>query len=243
MTAERQTQPEPAVDADPAAVFRDLAELVYGGDDYTEMYQALCDAALQLVDGCDHASIMLEKNGRIRTVAATDLVARSIDELEHEIREGPCVDAIHEEAAQLDTDLARGCTWPRLGERIVAATPVRSMAGFRLLVDNRKVGALNLFSDRAHGLTEHSVDQAALLAAFASVSLMAAARKEQAETLREGLESNRAIGKAIGLMMAFHKVTDEEAFELLRKASQDMNLKLSDVAGQVVHHHNQRPRP
>ena len=242
MTAERQSPIEPAAEVDPAAVFRDLAELVYDGEDRSEMHQALCDAALALVDGCDHASIMLESNGRIRTAAATDHVARRIDELEHEIGEGPCVDAIYEEAAQLDTDLSTECTWPRLGERIVEETPVRSMAGFRLLVDNRKVGALNLFSDRPYGLTGRSVDQAALLAAFASVSLMASARKEQAETLREGLESNRAIGKAIGLMMAFHKVTDDDAFELLRKASQDMNLKLRDVAGQVVHHHNQRPK-
>jgi AmiR/NasT family two-component response regulator len=70
---------------------------------------------------------------------------------------------------------------------------------------------------------------------------MAATHKEQARTLRDGLTSNREIGKAIGLMMAFHKVGDEEAFEILRKASQDMNLKLSEVAGQVVHHHNRRP--
>lgn len=242
MTAERQSPIEPVADADPAAVFRHLAALARDGDDDTQMYLALCDAALQLVDGCDHASIMLARNGHARTAAASDDIAHRIEELEHEIGEGPCMDAIHEEAAQLDTNLATGCTWPGLGRRIVAETPVRSMAGFRLLVDNRKVGALNLFSDRPYGLTERSVDQAALLAAFASVSLMAAARKQQAETLAEGLESNRVIGKAIGLMMAFHKVTDDGAFDLLRKASQDMNLKLSEVAGQVVHHHNQRRR-
>lgn len=243
MTAERQQPIVPADETAPAAVFRSLAELVYAGDGLDEMYEGLCMAALHLVDGCDHASLMLERNGQLRTAGASDAVARRIDELEREIREGPCVDAIFDEAAQLDQDLATECTWPRLGERIVAETPVRSMAGFRLLVDNRKVGALNLFSDRPHGLTEASVDQAALLVAFASVAMIAASRKEQAQTLREGLESNRQIGKAIGLMMAFHKVTDEQAFDLLRKASQDMNLKLSDVAGQVVHHHNQRPTP
>ena len=63
----------------------------------------------------------------------------------------------------------------------------------------------------------------------------------QARTLREGLDSNREIGKAVGLMMAFHKVGDDDAFDILRKASQDMNLKISEIAGQIVHHHNQRP--
>jgi GAF domain-containing protein len=240
VTAERHQPLSPEDAADPAAVFRGLAALVYASDDFDEMYQAVCDAALVLVDGCHHASIMLGRNGNLRTAAATDDIARHIDTLEREIGEGPCVDAIHEEAAQLDADLTSDSTWPGLGERILSETPVRGMAGFRLLVDNRKVGALNLFSDQVHRLTDASVDQAALLAAFASVALIAASRQEQAETLREGLDSNRQIGKAIGLMMAFHKVTDDEAFQLLRKASQDMNLKLSDVAGQVVHHHNQR---
>jgi GAF domain-containing protein len=228
-------------DADPASVFRHLARLVYDGDDYGEMYQAICEAAVRLVDGCHHASIMLEQKGRITTAAATDDTARHIDWLEREVGEGPCVDAIHEETAQLDGDLSRTSTWMKLRERVVDETPVRGMAGFRLVVDDRKVGALNLFSDTPDGLTETSLDQAVVLAAFASVVLIAAAHQEQARTLRDGLASNREIGKAIGLMMAFHRVDDEQAFDILRKASQDMNLKLSEVAGQIVDHHNQRP--
>ncbi len=228
-------------DADPATVFRDLARLVYDGDDYEEMYQAVCDAAVHLVDGCHHASIMLEQRGHITTAAATDDIAREVDRLEQETEEGPCVDAIHEETAQLDADLTSASTWPLLRERVVEETPVRGMAGFRLVVDDRKVGALNLFSDHPGALTETSVDQAAVLAAFASVALIAASHQEQARTLRDGLASNREIGKAIGLMMAFHKVDDEQAFAILRKASQHMNLKLSEVAGQIVDHHNQRP--
>jgi len=39
-------------------------------------------------------------------------------------------------------------------------------------------------------------------------------------------------------MMAFHKIPDDAAFEILRKASQDMNIKLTEVAHQVIHHHN-----
>ena len=38
--------------------------------------------------------------------------------------------------------------------------------------------------------------------------------------------------------MAFHKITDDEAFDMLRKASQDMNIKLAEVAREVVAHHN-----
>lgn len=241
MTLERDPRLERAAGGTPGAMFRGLADLVYAGDDYPQMYQAICDAALGLVAGCHHASLMIEHHGRLLTAAATDDIARRIDGFEREIGEGPCVDAIKEDTAQLDRDLTAGSAWPLLRDRIVAETPVRSMAGFRLVVDQRKVGALNLFSDDPHGLTEESVDQATVLAAFTSVALIAATHQEQARTLREGLASNREIGKAVGLMMAFHKVGDDAAFEILRKASQEMNVKLGQVARQVVDHHNQRP--
>ena len=77
-----------------------------------------------------------------------------------------------------------------------------------------------------------------MLASFITVRWSASQERQDAQTLKAGLESNREIGKAMGLMMAFHKITDDEAFEMLRKASQDMNIKLAEVARQVVEHHN-----
>lgn len=241
MTTHNEPRITQAAAGAPGAVFDGLARLVYAADSYAEVYQAICEAALQLVDGCDHASLMVEEHGHLVTAGATDDTARLVDQLEREVAEGPCVDAIREDAAQLDDDLTTASTWPALRERVVAETPVRAMAGFRIVVDDRKVGALNLFGDVPGGLTASSVDQGAVLAAFASVALMSAARQEQARTLREGLASNREIGKAVGLMMAFHKVDDQEAFDILRRASQEMNVKLSEVARQVVDHHNRRP--
>lgn len=241
MTTQNEPRIRQAADGAPGAVFDGLARLVYAAETYVDVYQAICDAALHLVDGCDHASLTLSEHGDLVTAAATDETARFVDRIEREVGEGPCVDAIHEEAAQLDSDLTDGSVWPALRERVLAETPVRSAAGFRIVVDDRKVAALNLFGDAPGTLDERSVDQAAVLAAFASVALTSATREEQARTLREGLASNREIGKAVGLMMAFHKVDDEQAFDILRRASQEMNLKLSEVARQVVDHHNQRP--
>jgi AmiR/NasT family two-component response regulator len=115
---------------------------------------------------------------------------------------------------------------------------VRAVAGFRIIAGDQKIGALNLFSDQANGMSAASADQAIVLAAFASVAVSALHGKKEARTLAAGLESNREIGKAIGLLMAFHKISDAAAFDLLRKASQDMNIKLAEVAREVVAHHN-----
>ena len=111
------------------------------------------------------------------------------------------------------------------------------MAGFRLRQGGEKVGALNVFSDTAGALTAHSLDQAIMLTAFASVTLAALERGEEATTLRRGLESNREIGKAVGLLMATHDIDDDRAFEMLAKVSQEMNVKVAEVAAQVVAHH------
>lgn len=226
--------------ADPATVFASLARIVYAPNNVDDVLGELCRAAPLVVPGCDHASLMLRGSDRFSTVAASSETARAIDEAEIEIGEGPCMDAILDEAAQFDPDLTTNSAWPRLAEWVLAHTPVRGSLGYRLVIDGDKAGALNLFSETPDGLTTAAVDEAAIFAAFASVSVSATRHNERAETLRAGLESNREIGKAVGLMMAFHKISDDEAFQMLRKASQDLNLKLADVAREVLDHHRSR---
>lgn len=223
-----------------AELFGRLAELVYKSDSYEEISRALCDAAPRLVPGCDHASLMLGQEHRYRTAAASDDVAHRIDELERDLRTGPCVDAITDEAFQLDPDLTRESQWPELAERVLAETTVRGVTAFRMMVADSKVGALNLFSDTPGAFTPETASEGAVLAAFAAVMLTAGEQREEARTLREGLHSNREIGKAVGLLMAGHKVNSAEAFGILRKASQDMNLKIGVVAEEIVQYHENR---
>ena len=216
-------------------VFRQMSALIYAGADSGSIHQALVDAAARLVEGCTRASLLVRARDRFVTAASTDDVARRIDQIELEVGEGPCVDAIVAEAYQHDADLTDGTSpWPRFCERIVAETPVRSAIGYRLLLDGDKIGALNLFADVPGGLTEKSADTGAVIASFASVALMAIRAREEAATLRQGLSSNREIGKAVGLLMAAHHISGQEAFELLRNTSQELNMKLAQVASQVI---------
>ncbi len=216
------------------AAFAALADRIYASSSSAQVYQAIVDTAVDVVTGCDHSCIMLVSAGVVSTAAASDAVAAAIDEYERAIGEGPCLDAILEETAQVDPDLSSGSPWPRLAEQVVAVTPVRGMIGFRLLVDGRKAGALNLFSDTRGGFTLESVNQASILASFASVALMTLGAREEAGHLSKALTSNREIGKAVGLLMAAHKVPQERAFEILNSTSQNLNMKLADVAAKVV---------
>lgn len=217
-----------------SAVFDALAAVVYGRSDVPAVLQAIAAAAVPLIPGCDHATIAMMIKGEFTTVAASDEIGRRVDGFEREVGDGPCVDAIVEDAFQVDADITVNCQWPRLAELVIAHTPVRGMIGYRLLIDGRKSGALNIFSDTAGALTTESADAGAVLAAFASVAVTAAVNHERAEQLQRGLESNREIGKAIGLLMAAHQIDSDAAFELLRTTSSRMNIKLADIAARVV---------
>jgi len=233
-------RPDGILLAPAAEAFNALAAVVYASETLEEIYDTLVRIAVEVIDGCDHASIMRKgTDGGFQTVAATDETARIIDKLEQLHRDGPCLDAIVEDAAQFEDDLtAPDARWPSFSREVVRLTPVRSAAGFRIIAGEEKIGALNLFSDRVGGMSGRSSDQAMVLAAFASVAVSTLHHRMEARSLVQGLASNREIGKAIGLLMAFHKVSDTVAFGMLRKASQDMNIKLAEVAREVVEHHN-----
>ena len=219
--------------------FEALAELVHSSADADQVHHAVCRLAPSLVAGCAHASLMLLENGRPRTAAWSDAVAAQVDALEIEVGEGPCLDAILTEQAELVPDMRTGGPWPALAVAVLARTPVRGAAAFRLVIDGQKVGSLNLFADEPGALDDSSAEQGAVLSAFASVALSAVQQRERADTLQRGLVSNREIGKAVGLLMAYYKVTAADAFERLRRTSQDLNIKLVEVARQVVTHHDQ----
>jgi transcriptional regulator with GAF, ATPase, and Fis domain len=220
--------------ADPATVFAALAEIIYQGADAHEMYAAICVAATLIVPGCDHASLLMRDNDRYITVGASSRLAAHIDEIERRAGDGPCIDAIEEEAPQIDTDLTTASQWPKLAAVLLAETPVRGTMGFRLLVDKRKDAALNLFSEKPNTFDTEAAGRAAVLASFASVALNAVAKGEDAASLRRGLLSNREIGKAVGMLMLLNDLTEDEAFDLLRRHSQSLNIKLADVARKVI---------
>jgi ANTAR domain len=227
--------------ADPGTVFAALAEIIYQGSDANEMYAAICVAATLTVRGCDHASLLVRDGDRYITVGASDRLAQQIDELERRAGDGPCIDAIEEETPQIDPDLTTPSLWPQLAAVLVAETPVRGAMGFRLLVDKRKGAALNLFSDTAKLFDTESAGRAAVLAAFASVAINAVSKGEDAASLRRGLLSNREIGKAVGMLMLLHEMSEDDAFDLLRRHSQGLNIKLADVARAVIETRGQLP--
>jgi GAF domain-containing protein len=223
---------------DAAEAFTQLARMVYRGASFDEIYGAVCTTAVSVVPGCDHACVTtMSGDGEAVCEAASDEIARLVDKLERETGEGPCLDAITEERFELDSDITESAAWPTLATQVLAATPVRGMMGYRIRVGERKIGALNLLSDTPGAFTADSANVGVMVAALASVALTAAAEQQNAESLRNALDNSREIGKAIGILMATNNLGDEEAFDVLRRASNQLNMRLSAVARRVVTEH------
>lgn len=214
--------------------FDELARELRGARSREAVYQAICDHAVRLIDGCDRAAIGVLDGERFTSAAATDDVMRRIDRLQDQLREGPCLESSADENIHIDNDITVESRWPRLAQLVVRETPVRAMLAVPLVHEGRRTGALNAFADRPHAFTDESVGQAAILASFASVALAGAAQAERAEQLAEGMQTNREIGAAVGILMATHRINQEQAFALLAQASQRLNRKLRDIARGVV---------
>lgn len=224
----------------PPGVFASLAEIAREASTPKEMHAAICVAATLTVPGCDHASLMICRDGVYRTAAVSDSIARKVDKLELALGSGPCLDAIEERAAQIQTDLTTDSRWPLLANRVLAETPVRGALSVQLPVDRERAGALNLFSDRANAFDERSVECALVLGAFATIATNSVAQAEDVASLRRGLASSREIGKAIGMLMVLNNVSDDAAFGMLRRTSQETNVKLADVAADIVRTRSRR---
>jgi len=225
-----------STDGDPAVEgsFNALAAALRAGTPGDDEYQSIAQWSVRLVPGCDHASVSVLRDGKFVTLGASDDVARQIDDLEREVGEGPCLDAILEERPQHDPDITDRATWPELAQRAIAETPVRSVLAFRLIHEGAKSGALNLFGDAPNSLDEESVAQGTIMSAFASVAISMASERRRATNLAIALDTNREIGKAVGLLMAEHNIGSQQAFEILRHASQVMNRKVRELAHEIV---------
>jgi hypothetical protein len=205
--------------------FRSIAERVYRGDESEAVLGDIVALVARVVPGADHVSLStLQPDDTLVTRAATDDVAHHMDRLESLAKEGPCLDSIEQDSVQRAPDIARDTPWPRLSELVLAETSVRGMLGYQLLTGGRS--ALNLFSDEVGVFTDAVADEGALLAGFASVALTAVERREDADALRNRLGEDRELGKAVGLIMAAHRVPEHEAVRRLASASHIANERL-----------------
>jgi hypothetical protein len=215
-----------------AAEFAELAAEIRNHGTETAPWRGIGQLAVEHVPGCTWASVSDLQPGRGRSFGASDPVAAYLDQLQFELGEGPCLHSVAADASVLSADLRAERRWPRFVRRACAQTPLRSVLAIRL--PGREASAMTFYARQPAAFDDASVAAASILAAHAAGLLVVGETSERSRNLEIALRSNRQIGMAIGVLMAHHKITEEEAFTLLRVASQSLHRKLRDIASDVA---------
>lgn len=188
---------------------------------------------LRQIPGARWASITQRRAQRLFvTVAASDGVARHVDEVQYELGDGPCLRAVDGIVVAADASALRA-TWPEFARRVVADTPVRSVLS-QPLDAGAALGTLNVYFDGEDGCARSALSAAAGVAADCGVALAAVQERVRADNLAVALDSSRRIGAAIGIVMALSRCTYEQAFETIRNASQRTQRKMRDLAEDII---------
>ncbi|MEU6852185.1 GAF and ANTAR domain-containing protein [Actinacidiphila alni] len=212
-----------------------LARDLLAQESVDDTLDRVTSSATELVEGCDIAGILLLRGEEGRTLAPTDPLATECDRLQQDVGQGPCFDAARGSVpggvyriADL-TDERQRARWPLFTPR-AHDLGVAGMMGFLLFTEDGDFGALNMYSRTVGAFTEASQTAAWLLASHAAVALAGAHNRAQ---LEQAVATRHVIGEAMGILMVGSRLTESEAFDALRRRSQEKNVKLRAVAEHV----------
>ncbi|WP_077801677.1 GAF and ANTAR domain-containing protein [Streptomyces sp. JHA26] len=190
-------------------------------------------AATELVEGCDESGILVLSGSKVRSLAPTGQLVVDSDRLQERLGEGPCFDAARTKTGERVyriTDFTREePRWPAFVPQ-AHDLGVGSMMGFLLYTEDEELGALDLYSRKPGAFTENSETAGWLLASHAAVALAGARTHAQMD---QAVATRHTIGEAMGILMGSRHLAEQQAFDVLRRYSQDHNIKLREVARRV----------
>ncbi len=213
-----------------AATLSELARQLQREPDDKQLLKLVSVAAAREIPGADWAGVTVFTGGQIHTAAASDPIVLEIDRLQYEIGAGPCVEASTEGFTVRSDDLETDGRWAGFPQA-AAERGVRAMMSMQLFVQERDLGALNVYAAKPDAFSDDSETIGLLLSAHASVAL---ANALQVKNLRVAVDSRDIIGQAKGILMERYKLTSQQAFDLLVGASQTTHRKLREVAIDVT---------
>lgn len=208
---------------------RRLAQALTPGDLESTLAR-ITAAAVEVVPDVDMASITVRhRDDRLETFAPTAEVLLELDAQQYELRQGPCYETATDEAYVVSSNLAADPRWPDYTKAALAAG-VRAQAGIGLFDARQSQGALNLYARRV-GAFE---DLGPLGALFSHQAAIAIGYAREVSDLRQAITTRHEIGAAVGVVMERYQLSEERAFAFLARLSQDRNVKLREIARELV---------
>jgi GAF domain-containing protein len=173
----------------------------------------------------------------VTTVASSDERASQVDEIQYGYDQGPCLTSLETGEIVLIEDLAEDDRW-KAYKMPALAHGVRSSLSLPLGTDGEVIGALNIYATAPHAFGQQEQLAARHFAGEVSRALALAVRMaeraEMSEHLQKALASRAVIDQALGVVMGQNRCTVDEAFEMLRTISQNRNVKIREVAAEII---------
>ncbi len=192
----------------------------------------LAEHAAVEIPGAEYAGVTVTRNAKqIDTPATTHKWPLLLDEIQQRHGQGPCLTAAWEEKIIHVADLTTDERFPLYARDALTETPIRSVMAFQMWIAGEQMGALNVYAETAHAFGPQTREVGLVFAAHSSVAWNAARRDEQ---FKKALTSRDVIGQAKGMLMERYGVNAIQAFDLLRKLSQDSNTPLIQIAADLV---------
>lgn len=222
-----------------------LAGFVAGDRTLQDTLQCVSELSLQAVESADLTGITLLDGERPTTAVFTDPTSPEIDSVQYATGTGLCLDASRQQQAHRIDSTSDEERWVEFC-RAAAAKDVNSVLSLPLSVNGRGMGALNFYAQAEGAFSDDDEEVAGLFARQASVALANSSAYWGAtalvDQLKEALTSRAVIDQAKGIIMGLQGCTADDAFDVLRRASQRENKKVRDIAHSIVERAQRRPK-
>jgi transcriptional regulator with GAF, ATPase, and Fis domain len=223
----------------------ELARTLTENESVRDTLGSILALALRSIPSCHAASVtVLDAKDQPSTIAATDEKTYELDRRQYVLNDGPCLDAARRQQVNRWSLHEAEQRWPEFTS-LAEEMGLNSYLSAGLGLAGRRLGALNLSSHDADGFSQLDEDLISLFTVPASAAIVVVGRyaeaRELAAQLEHALRSRAVIDQAIGIVMAESRCDADQAFATLSRASNNRNMKLRDLATEIVMRVGGRP--
>jgi GAF domain-containing protein len=218
-------------------LFIRFARSLVDGYDLSEVIIEL-GREIRVTLGVAGAGVMVEDDdGDLRFMSTSDETLRTLEQLQVELGEGPCLMAFRKGEQVIAADLRDDSRFKQFGPLAIAAG-MRAVYSFPMIQNGTPIGAMNLYRSEPGPLTREQVTVGQMFADVASAFIVHAREDDHRSLLNRqlqtALDSRIIIEQAKGFVMARLGVDAIAAFEILRRYARNNSLKLRDVAHDIL---------
>lgn len=223
-----------------------LTEFLLGEGRMGDTLHRVAELGQQAIPGAHFTGLtLLQQDGRPTTAVCTDPTTQAVDQAQYDLGDGPCLTAFREKRVVKVRDMKVETRWPQVTAR-ATENGVQSSLSAPLIVRDSGIGALNFYSLSDNAFSDDDEETAQTFSLHAAIVVANAqaywSAHELSEQLQQAMVSRAAIEQAKGVIIEQSGVSSEEAFELLRRASQRENRKLREIAAEIVKRAQERQR-